>query len=506
MQSLIEHIAGLTTGQGWNQGAPFQLFRWQLRFLAGAFGREFVQGDVALTCGRGAGKSSLVAAIAEATLDGPLASSQSEAVIVSPTLSQSRICFNHVKRFMGSKLDDKKTWKVWDNAQHSLIEHRKTGQVLRCLGSEPKRIHGIAPFLTVIDEPAQLATNTAEETYSTLRTSMGKIDGGRLIVLGTRPLEGVDHFFNDLLSGEADYVQIHACTKGQDADFQKRSWEKACPSLKEGMPSLLAEIQAEARRAKKNPNLLSGFRALRLNMGSAPANRSHVIDGDAWVAATKDDARREGPYVLGIDLSDGAAQSAAAGYWRQTGRLEGMATFPAIPSLGERGLRDGVGQLYIKCEKRGELFTTPGRAVNVGELLRRVLAEWGTPTVVVADRYRERDLRSALDVTNFPQASLIMRGMGWFHGSDDIRGIRRAFLEGRVHPVSSLLLSAAFREAVTMANPAGDEKLAKATQNGRRLRARDDSAAAAILAIGEAQRRWPDGAPEVDHSIYYGKA
>ena len=87
MQSLIEHIARLTTGQGWNQGAPFKLFRWQLRFLAGAFGREFVQGDVALTCGRGAGKSSLVAAIAEATLDGPLASSQSEAVIVSPTLS-----------------------------------------------------------------------------------------------------------------------------------------------------------------------------------------------------------------------------------------------------------------------------------------------------------------------------------------------------------------------------------------------------------------------------------
>ena len=67
MQSLIEHISGLTTGQGWNRGQGFKLFRWQLRFLSGTFGREFVQGDVALTCGRGARKSSLVAAIAQAT-------------------------------------------------------------------------------------------------------------------------------------------------------------------------------------------------------------------------------------------------------------------------------------------------------------------------------------------------------------------------------------------------------------------------------------------------------
>ena len=202
--------------------------------------------------------------------------------------------------------------------------------------------------------------------------------------------------------------------------------------------------------------------------------------------------KREGPYTLGLDLSDGAAQSAAAGYWRQTGRLESLATFPAIPSLGERGLRDGVGQMYVKCADRGELFTTPGRAVNVGELLRRVLAEWGTPDVIVADRFRERDLRQALDAVAFPQASLIMRGMGWFHGSEDIRGIRRAFLEDKVHPTSSLLLAAAFREAVTMANPAGDEKLAKNTQNGRRLRARDDSAAAGILAVAEGSRRYPD--------------
>ena len=37
-------------------------------------------------------------------------------------------------------------------------------------------------------------------------------------------------------------------------------------------------------------------------------------------------------------------------------------------------------------------------------------------------------------------------------------------------------------------------KLAKGAEGGRRMRARDDAAAAAILAVAEGVRRWPDGA------------
>ena len=91
---------------------------------------------------RGGGKTSFIAAIGEATLTGPLIEENAEAIIVAPSLGQARITFNHVKRYMGESLEDKATWRVWDNAQMSLIEHKKTGQVLRCLGSEPKRLHG----------------------------------------------------------------------------------------------------------------------------------------------------------------------------------------------------------------------------------------------------------------------------------------------------------------------------------------------------------------------------
>ena len=493
MRALLDHIAGLTTNQGWNRGQPFTVFPWQRRFLGGCWGQEFVQGDAALSVARGAGKTTLIATIGKATLDGPLVEERGETVIVAPSLSQARITFNHVKYFMGSALDDRKTWRVWDNAQQSLIEHRKTGQVLRCAGAEPKRLHGLAPALLIVDEPAQFATNTAEESYSVLRTAMGKIPGSRMIALGTRPLEGAEHFFNDMLR-DADYIQQHAASKS-DPTFRRRSWEKACPSLRHGMPSLLAEIRAEAERAKKNPTLLPSFKALRLNLGTAPVARNHVLDAETWQAAESETVERAGPYVLGLDLGDGAAQSAAAGYWRRTGRLEALAAFPDTPlSLAERGLKDGVGRLYVRCADRGELFTTPGRAVNVGLLLRRVLAEWGRPVAIVADRYRETDLRQALDAVHFPQADLILRGMGWKDGAEDVRQFRRAVLDDEVHPLPSLLLRSAFAEAVTLADPAGNEKLAKGHEGGRRLRARDDAAAAAILATAEGVRRWPDAA------------
>ena len=217
-----------------------------------------------------------------------------------------------------------------------------------------------------------------------------------------------------------------------------------------------------------------------------------MLDAETWQAAEAAEVERAGPYVLGIDLGDGAAQSAAAGYWRRTGRLEALAAFPGAPlSLKARGLKDGVGALYAKCEGRGELFTTPGRAVDVGLLLRRVLASWGRPVAIVADRYRENDLRQALDAVHFPQAALILRGQGFKDGAEDVRGFRRAMLDEQVSPLPSLLLRSAFAEAVTVADPAGNEKLAKGAEGGRRKRARDDAAAAAILAVAEGLRRWP---------------
>ena len=146
--------------------------------------------------------------------------------------------------------------------------------------------------------------------------------------------------------------------------------------------------------------------------------------------------------MWGIDLGSGAAMSALAAYF-PSGRLEAVAAFPELPSLAKRGLADGVGSQYQKMAGRGELITAGRRVADVRALLSEGLARFGRPVALVADRWREAELRDALEALRFPQAALVTRGMGYKDGSEDVRAFRRAFLEGRVTPVPSLLLTAA---------------------------------------------------------------
>ena len=485
LKELERYLESLTVTQGYRVGESFALFPWERRFLRGVFRTN--QGDAALSVARGAGKTTLISTIGAAALTGPLAQARGETVIVGPSLNQARISFDHIKHFLSDALRDRGRFRVWDSTAHSLLEDRQTGAILKCQSCEPKRLHGLAPSLLILDEPAQWAPNIRAEAYGVLQTSRGKIEGSRLIALGTKPLEGTEHFFNDLLK-VATYSQIHAAGK-EDNPFIRKTWEKACPSLKGGgMPALMKEYREEAARAKKNPAALASFKALRLNLGTRPVDMNAIIDVDTWREAEGDVAAGRA-YVLGLDLSDGAAMSAAAAYSLDSGRLDGFAAFPSTPGLKERGLKDGVGPLYVKCQERGELIVTDGRAVDVPAMLRECLRRWGRPVAIVADRYREKDLRQALDGAKFPQAVLVLRGQGFKDGAEDVRQFRRAVLDGKVFPVESLLLRAAFGEAVTISDPAGNEKQAKGSQGGRRSRARDDAASAAVLAVAEGARR-----------------
>ena len=89
----------------------------------------------------------------------------------------------------------------------------------------------------------------------------------------------------------------------------------------------------------------------------------------------------------------------------------------------------------------------------------------------------------------FPLTGLAVRGQGFRDGGEDVRVFRKAVLDGRVSPERSLLLRAALLEARTVGDTAGNHKLAKKTESGRRERARDDAAAACILAVAEGMRR-----------------
>ena len=140
---------------------------------------------------------------------------------------------------------------------------------------------------------------------------------------------------------------------------------------------------------------------------------------------------------------------------------------------------------------------------DIPKLLQAALDRFGRPTRIVADRWREAELRDALDNAGVPLAALEIRGMGFRDGAEDVRGFRRACADCRVVPAPSLLLRSAMAEARTVSDPAGNAKLSKGSQGGRRVRARDDAAAAAILAVAEGAR---NRAPQPRRWRYRGMA
>ena len=143
----------------------------------------------------------------------------------------------------------------------------------------------------------------------------------------------------------------------------------------------------------------------------------------------------------------------------------------------------------MKMHERGELIIAGRRVSDIGALLRECLSRWGVPGLIACDRWREAELREHLDRIDFPMTGLVVRGQGFRDGGEDVRLFRKAVLAGKVAPSKSLLLRAALLEARTVGDPSGNHKLAKSTQGGRRAHARDDAAAASIIAVAEGMRR-----------------
>lgn len=493
-RAVADYIRGLTIGQGRYFGQPFPLLGWQRRFLR-CFDRP---GDAAVSLGRGGGKSTFIAGIGAAAVDvgGPLVEPGAQTVIVASSFDQGKeAIFDQVLWFLGPTLErygkgPRDRFRVQDSANRAVIQDRETRASLRVIGCDPKRGHGLQPKLLIADEVAQWEEGKLARMLAALKTSRGKIEGSRMLWLGTRP-STPDHPFQRALDGHGTGLQITYAAPLDAPPFQRRTWKRSNPGL-DMLPDLEDTIRDEARDARVDPDALASFRALRLNQGVPDTERAVLLDAEAWRRAGRlglPEAETRGGYVLGVDLGTSAAMSAAAAY-HHDGRLEAVAVFPEVPDLRARGLADGVGGQYVRMAERGELLVAGRRVADISALLAEALARWGAPRAVVCDRWRAAELQEHLEAMRFPKAALVVRGQGYQDGGQDVRDFRRAVLSDVVRPSESLLLTAAMAEAHVVTDPAGNSKLSKGSQGGRRSRARDDAAAAAILAVAAGYREW----------------
>ena len=159
-------------------------------------------------------------------------------------------------------------------------------------------------------------------------------------------------------------------------------------------------------------------------------NEEFLLAPAIWQSIETDTSAREGRYVLGVDCGSTAAMSACSAYYVDTGFLSSFGVLPELPELSEKGTRDGVGSAYLTMARRGELLQLGRRVSDVGAMLREALERWGPPALVVADRFREGELRQELEAAQLPFCPLELRGMGWKDGAEDVRDFRAACLSG----------------------------------------------------------------------------
>lgn len=486
----IQFLRLLHVPEGKNAGKPLKLAAFQSKFIKGALAKKTMIG--VLSIGRGNAKTALSGGVALAELVGALdvkPQPRREIIIAARNRDQARTAFNFVLGFIdGLPETDQDQFIIRRGSKLEVEFEGNGGGLLRVIAADGKSILGGAPTLAIMDERAAWERNKGDELENAILSGLGKRDGRALIISTSAPDDS--NTFSRWLDEPppGTYVQEHRPAFGLPAD-DLESLLIANPGAKEGIGATPEWLVAQAQRAiARGGSALSSYRNLNRNERISTEDRSVLVTVDEWLSAeiAPDDLpQRDGPCILGVDLGGSRSMSAAAFYWPETGRLEAIGTFPTFPSLADRGAADSVSGLYVEMQERGELSVMGENTVPPGQWLAEIvrLLDGIQPACICGDRFRHAEFMEAMDKAGLGRVPFIMRGFGWKDGAEDIERFRRCLFDGEIKVAPSLLLRSAFADAVTLIDPAGNHKLAKARSLGR-----IDAAAAAVLAVAQGAR------------------
>lgn len=487
--AAIRFLGELTVPEGRTAGKRLRLAGYQKDFVRGAFAKDTAA--AVLSIGRGNAKTALSAGLALGHLKGEIAAQpKREIIFAARNRDQAKIAFGFLVGFVeGLPEEEQGAFTIRRGSKLEVETSENGGGLARVVAADGKSILGGAPTLAIMDERAAWERDKGDALENAILSGLGKRDGRALIISTSAPDD--TNTFSRWLDEPppGTYVQEHRPAAGLPAD-DLESLLVANPGAVEGIGSTPDWLVAQARRAiARGGSALSSFRNLNRNERVASDDRAMLVTVDEWLAAEVAPAAlppREGKVILGVDLGGSRSMSAAALYWPETGRLEAIGAFPSKPGLADRGAADGVAGRYVEMSDRGELAAMGDTTVPVGRFLADVASrlDGQTPAAIVGDRFRHAEFLEALRAAGLDRVPFVWRGMGWRDGSEDVERFRRALFEGLVKTSPSLLLRSAFADAVTIVDPAGNHKLAKARSLGR-----IDAAAATVLAVSEGARQ-----------------
>ena len=460
---------------------------FQRQFLTRALAPEI--DTAALSIPRGNGKTALAGHILERCLTpgDALHDPGKEYLLAAASIEQARLGF----RFVRAALEPTGEYRFIDSATRLGITHLQSNTKLRVLSSNAKTAQGIVGCpLLVADEPGAWEITNGTMMADALLEAQGKPGSDlKVIFIGTlAPLAtGSGHWWFDLIeagSRGSTYVQA---LRGDPKKWDSWSEIRRCNPLvnlpgRDGS-KLRAKLNERRDDARRDSRLKARFLSYRLNFPSGDEN-TVLLTVDDWERVCKrPDALPAGKPIVGIDLGGGRAWSAAVALWK-SGRIEAIAITPGIPSIVEQERRDNVPSgTYARLADAGALRVSTGRRVPPpGDLINAILEEWGRPEIIVCDRFRINELRDCAG-----RLPVSPRQCRWSEASADIRDLRRLAKDGPLScsGASRALLTASLSGAIVKNDDQGSVRLVKKGTNNQ---ARDDVAAALVLAAGAGAR------------------
>ncbi len=487
--TAIAFLETLTIPEGPLAGQPVKLAEYQKQFVRGSLADDVMIGVLSIS--RGNAKTALAAGLGLGSVMGIWDDQpKREIILAARNRDQAKTAFQFVVGFVqGLPEDEQELFTIRHGYKLEVEYEANGGGLIRVIPADGKSILGGAPTLAIMDERAAWERDKGDGLENAILSGLGK-RGGRALIISTSAPDDTNTFSRWLDEPPpGTYVQEHRPPPGLPAD-DLESLLIANPGAAEGIGANPEWLVAQARRAiARGGSALSSFRNLNRNERCNSEDRSMLVTIDEWLSAevAPDDLPpRDGPCVLGVDLGGSRSMSAAAFFWPETGRLEALGTFPAFPSLADRGAADGVSGRYVEMESRGELTVMGENTVPPGMWLAQIVRQLDGAEVacIVGDRFRHAEFSEAMQAAGLGRVPFIWRGFGWKDGSEDIERFRRALFDGEVKAAPSLLLRSAFADAITLVDPANNHKLAKARSLGR-----IDAAAASVLAVAEGARR-----------------
>ena len=410
-----------------------------------------------------------------------------ESVLCAASIEQARIVFRFAREMLGEV-----EYRYIDSATRCAILHKPTRTRLRVIGSNGKTAMGLVGCPWVIaDEPGAWEANGGTLLHDAIEGAKGKPGSPlRSLYIGTLA-PAVAGWWHDMVNAGtygSTYVQV---LQGDAETWD--SWH----TIRKANP--LSNISTEFRKklleerdaARRDTRLKARFMSYRLNIPTGDES-TMLVTVDDWQRVTaREVPARDGAPIVGLDLGGGRAWSAAVGLW-PNGRVEALAVAPGIPSLDAQEKRDRApAGTYRKLAAGGALRVAEGLRVQPpAELYRAVCEAWGAPRRIICDRFRLPELQDVVGgaVPLFP------RRARWSESSDDIRAVRKLVADGPLscEPGSRALLTASLGVAMVKNDDQGSTRMVKRGTNNQ---ARDDVAAALILACGSLARELAKPAP-----------